>query len=127
MIRIFTQLRLRRISTEPQVSFAKEPITLVMAFSAPNPTSSRAQGGRALEFHAVSFLQEPVAPLDAGTITSASAWCRALCLARTPDLTELRHTTLIRACISLALSSIQLLLVRYQPLPDTAPLRSLES
>lgn len=45
--------------------------------------------------------------------------------ARTPDLAELWHTTPVKACISWPYG-LQLFLVRYQPLPDTASLRSFE-
>ena len=51
--------------------------------------------------------------------------CRALCLARTPDLAGLRHTTSVKACIFWPYG-LQLFLVRYRPLPDTAPLMYFE-
>ena len=58
---------------------------------------------------------------------SALTLCRALGLARTPDLAELRHTTPVRACISFALSSYPAFSGALPTSALTAPSRSLET
>ncbi len=64
-------------NTDPQCPL-EEPVTFVMAWSRPSSTQSRANASNALEFHTASFLQELVAPPDAGPVDCSSA---QLCVA----------------------------------------------
>lgn len=56
---------------------------------------------KAPDFYTVSYLWEP-APSDVRPFIcfATSALGCALCLARTPDMAELRHTMSFKACIS---------------------------
>ena len=111
------------------MSSLEEPVHL-NDWSGPAPARLKVGHGRkqcaGIE-HGVPFTGTHIAKIWAYCLLRHTALCRTLCMARTPDQTELRQYC-VRYDVYLFFGLIEhpAVLVRYQPPPETAPLSSLD-